>query len=136
MSITVQGIEAEKLARDWLIAHGYRIFQADWIAEDAKGQYFVVEVKHQEQFDPPPFPGHGLPPYQVKSRLAFQAKSGVVSLLLVLDKGTKQWYWQRMDILEQGEHFDTNGKQQRRIYKLDSFHSEPSQHYMGTPLLM
>lgn len=125
MSIEISGRYAEKMSRIFLKKMGYQIFQADWIAHKDNDNYILVEVKHQEIFEPPPFRGHGLPLWQVKARLKFQKETGVVAILLILDMLTKKWYWQRLDRLESGEYFDTIGLSPRRIYKLNNFEVFP-----------
>jgi len=101
----------------------YKVFQCDWIAEDRRGQYFTVECKHQDKFLSPPFDGHGLPLWQVKARLKFQQEKEIRAILLIMDKTTHEIFWQYLDILEAGNHFDTKGKSPRRIYPLASFES-------------
>ena len=120
MSILEEGRYGEVKGREWLISHGYKVFQADWVAFDGTN-YFTVEVKHQEMYLAPPFDGHGLPLWEVKARLAFQQAVGVRALLLILDKGKSCWFWQYLDILEKGEKFDTKGLHPRRIYPIINF---------------
>ena len=122
MSITEDGRAGEVWAREWLLGHGYEvILQADWIARSPAG-LVLVEVKHQERFEPPPFFGHGLPPWQVKARLAFEAETGVRALLLVRDKATSEVFYQWLAELERGPKYLTSGSSRRVIYPLDSFH--------------
>jgi len=124
MSITTAGHFGEQFSREWLLSHGYsRLFQPDWIASNGK-IWIIVEAKHQDRYSPPPFTGHGLPRWQVEARLNFQKIFNIRAMLLILDKGTKEWFWQWLDILENGQHFDTNGNQSRRIYPIINFHKE------------
>ena len=116
--------KSDLLAHDWLKAHGYDIFQADWIATDGGGRYFVVEAKEQDRFVAPPFDGHGLPPWQVDARLKFQKVTGIPSLLLVFDKKTEDVFVQWLDVLDRGPSFDTSGDYPRRVYPLESFERE------------
>ena len=99
---------------------GRRRFQPDAIGLN-KGKYELYEVKNQERYRPPPFEGHGLPPQQIKNRLLFQQKTGIRVVFVVFDKETKEIFYQYFDNLEKGNHFDTRGKEPRRIYPLTSF---------------
>jgi hypothetical protein len=123
MSILTEGRYGEIMGRLWLKSKGFHVFQPDWISERER-LYFTVEVKYQEIFLAPPFDGHGLPLWEVEARLAFQADTSVRAVLLVLDKITRYWYWQYLDVLEAGQHYDTNGKSPRRIYPVANFFKE------------
>ena len=125
MSITHDGRYGEVAARLWLKKKGFSVFQVDWIAQDKDGQYYTVECKHQEMYEPPPFAGHGLPIWQMRRRLQFQLGTGVRAILAILDKKTNEWLWQYLDILELGEYYDTQGKSPRRVYPINSFIVEP-----------
>lgn len=119
MSINDIGKVGERMAReilkDWFGVDG--IFQADWLVKK-DGRYYVVEVKHKEMFKPPPFYGHGLDTRQVRARMKFMQETGIRCLFLVIDMdGTIYWQW--LDVLEQGRHFDT--KNQVRIYDIAGF---------------
>jgi hypothetical protein len=120
MTIEQDGRFGEKLAREWFKSHGLSCFQADWITKFGE-VYCLYEIKFQEPFEPPPFWGHGLPLWQVRARLEFQAATSVRACLLVFDKKTGATYSQFFDELEQGPHFDTKGNQPRRVYPLTSF---------------
>jgi hypothetical protein len=121
MSANEEGRKGEEAARGFLQKRGYKLFQADWIGKSSGREWRLFEVKRQEQFTPPPFPGHGLPLWQVKARLQFQEETGVVAVLLVWDTSERCWYSQKLDALENGEHIDTNGQYPRRVYNLNSF---------------
>lgn len=119
MSINDIGKVGEKLARDvlkdWFRVD--RIFQADWMVKK-DGNWYVVEVKHKEMFQPPPFYGHGLDIRQVKARMGFLEDTGIRCLFLVIDlDGTVYWQW--LDVLETTPYFDTrNGV---RVYDIKYF---------------
>ena len=119
MSINEIGQEGEMLARSVLIDRFKvdGIFQADWLV-NKNGKYYVVEVKHKDMFTPPPFYGHGLNIRQVKSRMMFYRDTGIRCLFLVIDTDGKI-FWQWLDVLEQGERFDT--KKGVRVYPIDGF---------------
>ena len=78
------------------------------------------EVKFQAVIEAPPFDGHGLPIWQVESRLEFERAVGVRAILLVFDRAGRT-FEQTMAQLERGPRFDTNGGSPRRIYPLESF---------------
>lgn len=119
MSITLQGIDGEKLAREILIEMGLdRIFQADWMIKK-DGQWYVVEVKHKAMFTPPPFFGHGLDIRQVKARQEFYKDTGIRCFFLVVDAETEKIYYQWLDILEGTKYFDTRNNV--RIYNIENF---------------
>lgn len=119
MSITEIGREGEKLARLVLKRWGCEsLFQADWLVYK-KGQWYVVEVKRKERYEPPPFEGHGLDIRQIKIRLRFQQETGIRCLFLVFDLTSRETYWQWLDVLDRGKHFDTI--RQIRIYPIDAY---------------
>ena len=115
-----EGLEGEKVIRDFLIKKGIQFFQADLIFKRNK-KWYLGEVKHQEIFEPPPFYGHGLPLWQVETRLNFQEEKGIRVILFIVDKKTNIIYWQFMDILIKRKYFQTNGKSPRMIFPLESF---------------
>lgn len=99
------------------------VMQVDWIFQSTKGEYYVVEVKHQEYYKAPPFDGHGLPKWQVDARLKFYETTGIRPILLIIEKPFKRVYTQFLDVLneESNNYFDTKGASPRRVYKLDLF---------------
>ena len=117
MGIIEAGIEGERLALDVLMKAGFKCFQPDWIVFK-NGRYFIVEVKNQEAFEPPPFKGHGLPIWQVESRKNFLTITGIDTILLVKD--SHGWMYQFLSVLEDDNFFDTI-KSKRRIYPIDNF---------------
>ena len=124
MSILAEGRYGEVLGRLWLISKGYKPFQPDWVAHK-NGKYITLECKYQEKYKPPPFLGHGLPKWEIYARLKFQERFKIRAILLIIDKPTKEIFWQYLDILELGKWYDTQGKNPRRIYPLTNFIKEP-----------
>jgi len=120
MSITEQGRQGEIIARKILkeIFKVDKIFQADWLV-NAKGIWYVIEVKHKELFKPPPFYGQGLDIRQVKARMNFYKDAGIRCLFLVIEKPSNEVFWQWLDILETTKYFDT--KNNIRIYDINNF---------------
>ena len=114
------GLEGEKIIRDYLKNKNIHFFQADLMAK-IKKQWIVIEIKHQEVFDPPPFKGHGLPKWQIDTRLEFQKETGIAALLFIVDKISKVIYWQYMDKLMKGKQFQTKGLKPRIIFPLESY---------------
>jgi hypothetical protein len=120
MGITIDGITGEQKLFALLKERGYEFFQPDAIGLK-DNQFYVFEVKCQKRFKAPPFDGHGLPRWQVQRRLDFEKRTGIKSVLVVFDKETNEVFYQSIKKLDEGEHFDTFGKNPRRIYKLDNF---------------
>lgn len=120
MSITEIGRQGEELARH-VIKEYFKcdgLFQADWLFKK-DDMWFVVEVKRKERFEPPPFEGHGLNMYQAEWRLEFHRGTNIRCLFLVFDLSDGNIYWQWLDVLEQGQHYDT--RNQIRIYPIKNF---------------
>lgn len=133
MGITLDGIKGEKKFISYLIKKNKWNFK-DYFIPDAislkDGIYQMYEIKNQERFtkvnpyngqETAPYEGHGLPPHQVKARLRFQKKTKIRCVLVIFEKGTNNVFYQFLDVLEKGEHFDTKGLKIRRIYKLGNF---------------
>lgn len=118
MGITEEGIQGEQFLMDKLKKIGFKVFQPDTIGFK-KGRYYIFEFKHQERYRNPD--GHGLPPYQVKARLDFEKVTGVIAMLVILDKETKETFVQALSVLEAGEHF-LSKTGARVIYPIESFH--------------
>lgn len=119
MSINDIGKVGERMARD-VLKNDFRvdgIFQPDWMIQK-RGKYYVVEVKHKAMFEAPPFDGHGLDVRQVNARIRFWKDTGIRCMFLVIDMDGNI-FWQWLDVLEKGEHFDT--KNGIRVYNLNGF---------------
>lgn len=125
MSIQEEGRKGERLALKILtgIFSVDFIFQADWNFKKAD-TWYVAEVKHVGLYTPPPYVGTGLKIRQAKARMKYFRETGVRCLLLTIEKLKEDKvgdiYWEWLDILEAGEHFDT--KDHIRIYPITSFH--------------
>lgn len=121
MSINDIGKEGERRARIILkdVFRVDNIFQADWIV-GVNDKWFVIEVKHKEMFNPPPFYGQGLQAYQADMRIKFWRETGIRCLFLVIDSVTGEVYWEWLDKLQETKYFEThNGI---RIYDIRHFH--------------
>lgn len=118
MSINDIGKEGERIARHILkdVMRVDEIFQADWMVK-ARGEWYVVEVKHTEAFEPPPYRGYGLKAYQADMRLLFYKDMGIRCLFMVIDGESVYWQW--LDVLENTEYFTT--KNAIRIYDIRHF---------------
>jgi len=119
MACNEEGQIGEKMAIDFFKKYKRHCFQSDLIVKGKNG-YILVEVKHQEKFEPPPFYGHGLPPYQVKARLDFCKEKDMRCLFLVFDKIDMCTYFQWLDELENGNKFYTRNNN-RVIYDIKEF---------------
>jgi hypothetical protein len=118
MSITLEGIEAEKKARVILKNLGWEVQQLDWIGKK-DGKWTIFEVKIRELFNPPPFLGTGLDKRQIYLRNELLKDKDLRTMLIVFIKNTADVYWQYLDELEKGKHFDT--KNDIRIYPIENF---------------
>jgi hypothetical protein len=119
MSITNEGIEAEKKARMFLKQKGiHNIQQFDWFVK-INNQYFIIEVKSRELFNPPPFYGTGLDHRQLNLRVQVYNDLGIDTILLVFESNTNNVYMQKLSVLEKTEYFDTKNK--IRIYNIEHF---------------
>lgn len=121
MSITEQGIQAEKKARLYLKSKGvHNLQQIDWIAKQGT-TYFAVEVKHRELFEPPPFKGTGLDIRQIELRRQLWDDFKIDTLLVVF-VDAKVYTAMIFSGLEKGKHFDTRNN--IRIYPIENFTCE------------
>lgn len=115
-----EGFKGEDVVRKYLINKNDCYFgQLDMIA-NIRGKWYSIEVKHQEMFESPPFDGHGLPVWQVKTRLNLYNDTGVIPLFFVLDKQTKILMYNTLMNLENGRKF-TTGRKSRVIYPIENF---------------
>jgi len=120
MGIIQEGIEAEQWFLQECNKREIKCFQPDAITME-NGTWVVNEVKHQEPYTPPPFMGHGLPRWQIMTRMGFWTLTGIRIRLVIKEKGSDDKYWQWLDVLEKGKFHDTFRKQPRRIYPITSF---------------
>jgi len=118
VSITLEGIEAEKKARLLLKKRGWQIQQLDWIGKK-KNKWVVFEIKNRELFKPPPFLGTGLDKRQIFLRNELLKDLGLRTMLVVFIKDSDDIYFQYLDILEKGKYFDTKNK--IRIYPIMNY---------------
>lgn len=124
MAIDEQGRAGEKLVMDVLQMFQVPVkFQPDALFKSKNGEWILIECKNQERFNAPPFDGHGLPPYQVKSRMNFYKETGIRCLFFVHEPGKDFVWWQWLDILESLDNsqrtLSKTGK--RIIYSLSAF---------------
>lgn len=124
MGIQEDGIKAEQWLLNALRNNSSTIvcMQPDALAKDKETGWELYEIKNQDIYVPPPFYGHGLPLWQIKTRLQFQNDTGVRAILIVREKTDDNTvYMQYFDVLEKGEYFDTKGDKPRRVYNINSF---------------
>lgn len=115
-----EGRKGEGIIRDIFIKKKYHFMQADLLVK-INDKWIIAEVKYQEQYDAPPFDGHGLPRWQVDARLNFQKDTGIRAVLFIVDKNTEIIYWQYLDKLLSGEYYQTNGSKPRIIFPLTNY---------------
>jgi hypothetical protein len=122
MAAIEEGVEGEQKLFSYLRKNGVEFFQADAIGKEG-GNYVVYETKNKaEPFRPPPFLGHGLELRQVRARLKFQREMGIRCKFIVFQKNDNSVCSQWLDVLEEGEKFDT--KNGIRIYPIENFEIE------------
>ncbi len=117
------GFAGEQKIREYLMSlrkdHSVEFGQIDIVA-NIDNKWYSIEVKKQEAFEPPPFKGHGLPPWQIKFRISLFKERNIIPLLFIVDKKTDIIYYNSIIELEKGDKFLTKtGK--RIIYPIDSF---------------
>jgi hypothetical protein len=133
MSINKQGIEGEEIAREILKRNGFlTLFGGDWIVKSMFDNYYVVEVKNKSECFKEgfagngycEFDGHGLDLRQVLVREEFRKRTGIRTILLIIDKEKKKAMWNFLDVLESKEIFKT--KNGIHIYPINNFLEENS----------
>jgi len=115
-----EGREGEKVIRKIFRDSKIEYFQADLLFK-VGDVWNLAEIKYQEKFKPPPFYGHGLPPYQIDQRIKFFHEIGITPYLFIVDKNDEIIYWQSMIKLMEGKYFDTSGNKPRRIFPIENF---------------
>ena len=115
-----EGRTGESIIRDIFVKKKYHFMQADLLVK-INNKWMIAEIKYQEQYNAPPFDGHGLPRWQVDARLGFQNDTGIRAILFVVDKITNVIYWHYLDTLMEGEYHQTHGSKPRIIFPLTSY---------------
>lgn len=82
---------------------------------------YLIEVKTQHAFQPPPFAGHGLPVRQFNVLMAVWKAISLPTQLVVYDPGAQRRYSAFLNDLAQGPSFTTNGEKPRIVFPLESF---------------
>lgn len=98
-----QGIEGEHLIRKFLHSENHQTTQIDLLS-CVDGKVYLIEIKHQERFNGPPFDGHGLNPKQVQNKLWWAKKINAIPLLIVLESnvdifGKRNLFYQNLNLL-------------------------------------
>lgn len=99
-----QGIEGEHLIRKFLHSENHQTTQIDLLSY-VDGKVYLIEAKHQERFNGPPFDGHGLNPKQVQNKLWWSKKINAIPLLMVLESnvdifGKRSLFYQNLNLLD------------------------------------
>ena len=115
---------AESRALRMLKKDGYHnIQQLDWVAQDAEGQWVVVEIKDKELFEPGtnyPQWGAGLDKSQLYLRTQLLENLGWSTKFIHFEKGTSTYYEALLEDLESsGDYYDTPND--IRIYPIEHF---------------
>ena len=123
MSLNIQGINAEKLARQYLQSKNvYNMQQLDWFIK-IENKYYIVEVKDKQLYDPPPIKGTGLDIRQLKFRKQVYDDLGIDTILMVFEKNTNNVYTQCLSVLEATKDYHDT-KNNIRIYNIKHFKKE------------
>lgn len=135
MAMQAEGIWGERVAHALMKVLKYKHFQSDLITQGITlpgnrkiEDWILLEVKFQEYFQRGnncAFDGHGLPPYQVQTRLKFSSDMNIDIYLLIFEKNEIKmgdYIWiQSLRELNSKEYYDTEGEKKRRIYPLRNF---------------
>lgn len=130
MALNQDGYIGEQKAFDFFKEKRMKCFQSDLIVRNKDGSYFVVEVKYQDIFEPPPFYGHGLPDYQVQARMEFYEKTKIPCLFLVFDKNDIDIYYNWLHVLNDGHKIYTLNRG-RVVFDIDNFKKVEAKKMLG-----
>lgn len=111
--------QSETAALHLLREAGFAFCQElDWIAQNSKGRWIIIETKFKSRmFHPPPFWGLGLDLSQVFLRRKLHESLSIRTYLLVFCKG--EVYGQFLDKLLEGSHFTTKANIQ--VFPVEAF---------------
>ncbi len=115
------GFLGESKIRDILKSKKMKFMQVDVMFKNHKNKWCLGEVKTQERFLAPPFDGHGLPEWQIKTRIEFYNETGIEPYLFIYELNTENIYYNSLLELTKKESFKTNGKSPRTIFNLNNF---------------
>ncbi|HCY83280.1 MAG TPA: hypothetical protein DHV22_17605 [Xanthomarina gelatinilytica] len=115
-----KGYEGENEIRNFLSTQGINFMQID-LMFNYNNNYYCAEVKTQEKYLSPPFDGHGLPMWQIKSRMELYKQKNIIPYLFIRCLSDNVIYYQDLRILMQTEYFETKGKKPRVIFNLKEF---------------
>lgn len=118
IKIGLIGMEKVRLVLD---KHRLHYMEEDIMYKNTRGEWVSAEVKTQEKYLAPPFDGHGLPKWQIDTRLELSRDTGIIPWLFVYCLDDRVIYHNDLRVLMEGEHFQTRGAKPRVIFKLDEF---------------
>ena len=123
-----KGFEGENEVRDLLNRKNIHFLQVDVMFE-WDGKYFCGEIKTQEKATPEkyyglPFEGHGLPPWQVKSRIKLYERTGIIPYLFVRCLTDNCIYHGDIRELMKTKYYEFK-KTPRIVFNLEEFKKEP-----------
>jgi hypothetical protein len=111
------GQEAIEESKDIIKRFGWNLCQLDWII-DKSDKWCSIEVKHLT----PLKDAFKISRRQVRDRLRLQSARNIKAILLIKNRVNGVWYWQYLDALEQGNHWNDEDKPRSFVhYPLDSF---------------
>ena len=123
-----KGFEGENDIREFLKRKSISFLQADLIFE-YDGKYYCGEIKTQEKATPEkyyglPFEGHGLPPWQVNSRIRLYEKTGIIPYLFIRCLTDNVIYHRDLRELIKTNYYEFK-KTPRIVFNLEEFKKEP-----------
>lgn len=112
------GIHGEAVIRDMFKEKKIPFMQIDmlWYWQNC---WNSAEVKAQSRYVNPD--GHGMPLWQVESRLELYNATGIVPWLFVVEKDTGQIFYQRINVLEDKGRLTVTAKNKRVIWPIQNF---------------
>ena len=116
------GYSGEKIIRQLLKDKNIKLFMQIDLLFCKDNIWYSAEIKRQESYKPPPFEGHGLPPYQIEQRVQLYKDKNIIPMLFIIDKENNKIFYQNIIKLEKGEKIYTKTKS-RVIYPINNFES-------------
>jgi hypothetical protein len=115
-----KGYDGEDIVREWFKSKRIGFMQVDLMFKH-NNEWYLGEIKSQERFLAPPFDGHGLPEWQINTRINFYNDTKIKPILIVYDVVEKCIYMGNLLALNKGEKFKTKGRNPRVIFPLTAF---------------
>ena len=101
------------------VKKGFTLQSNDWVAIKGDMVFFIEVKEKNKRFKNIDIEGHGLNKSQAYLRTLLLDKTGIRTLLIIIEKWSKNIYYNYIDELEKGYYFDT--KNGIRIYPLYNY---------------